>query len=60
MVEWSSIEKRLIAASADVKDGISSRVRCVKDGTVEIFHRRHPAKEAKCYHIRAARAFLEK
>jgi hypothetical protein len=59
-VEWSSIEKLLIAAGADVIEGSGSRVRFVKDGKVEIFHRPHPAKEAKRYQVRAARAFLEK
>ena len=31
-----------------------------KDGEVETFHRPHPAKEAKRYQVRAARAFLER
>jgi len=58
-VEWSAIEKLLIAAGAEVIEGNGSRVRFVKDGEVETFHRPHPAKEAKRYQVRAARAFLE-
>ena len=59
-VEWSAIEKLLIAAGAEVIEGSGSRVRFVKDGKVETFHRPHPAKEAKRYQVRAARAFLER
>jgi hypothetical protein len=59
-VEWSAIEKLLIAAGAKVIEGSGSRVRFVKDTEVETFHRPHPAKEAKRYQIRAARAFLER
>ena len=59
-VEWSAVEKLLIAAEADVIEGNGSRVRFVKDGEVETFHRRHPAQEAKRYQVRAARAFLER
>jgi len=59
-VEWAAIEKLLIAAGADVIEGNGSRVRFVKDNEGETFHRPHPAKEAKRYQVRAARAFLEK
>jgi hypothetical protein len=59
-VEWSAIEKLLVAAGADVIEGNGSRVRFVKDGEVETFHRPHPGKEAKRYQVRAARAFLER
>jgi len=59
-VEWSAIEKLLIAAGARVIEGNGSRVRFEKDGEVETFHRPHPAKEAKRYQVRAARAFLER
>ncbi|MDD9909136.1 MAG: type II toxin-antitoxin system HicA family toxin [Ahrensia sp.] len=37
-----------------------SRVRFVKDGEIETFHRPHPQKEAKRYQVRAARNFLER
>ena len=59
-VDWSAIEKLLIAAGARVIEGNGSRVRFEKDGEVETFHRPHPAKEAKRYQVRAARAFLER
>jgi len=59
-VEWSAVEKLLIAAGTRVIEGNGSRVRFDKDGEVETFHRPHPAKEAKRYQIRAARAFLER
>jgi hypothetical protein len=55
-----AIEKLLIAAGADIVEGNGSRVRFVKDGVVETFHRPHPAKEAKRYQVRSARTFLEK
>ena len=51
-VEWLAIERLLVAAGA--------QVRFEKDGEVETFHRPHPAKEAKRYQVRAARAFLER
>jgi hypothetical protein len=45
---------------AQVIEGRGSRLRFEKDGEVETFHRPHPAKEAKRYQVRAARAFLER
>lgn len=57
-VEWLAIERLL--AGAQVIEGRGSRVRFEKDGEVETFHRPHPAKEAKRYQVRAARAFLER
>ena len=59
-VEWLAIERLLVAAGAQVIEGRGSRVRFEKDGEVETFHRPHPAKEAKRYQVRAARAFLER
>ncbi len=59
-VKWAAIETLLIAAGARVIEGTGSRVRFEKDGEVETFHRPHPAKEAKRYQVRAARAFLER
>lgn len=59
-VEWAAVEKVLIAAGAEVIECNGSRVRIVKDGVIETFYRPHPAKEAKRYHVRAARAFLER
>ncbi len=57
-VEWAAIERLLIAAGCRVIEGEGSRVRFVFDGEVASFHRPHPAKEAKRYQVREARAFL--
>lgn len=57
-IEWSAIEKLLVAAGCQVIEGSGSRVRFVKDGMVETFHRPHPAREAKRYQVHAARAYL--
>lgn len=59
-IEWSAVERLLVAAGAQVIEGRGSRVRFEKGGEVETFHRPHPAKEAKRYQVRAARAFLER
>lgn len=59
-IEWSAVEHLLVAAGAQVIEGRGSRVRFEKDGEVETFHRPHPAKEAKRYQVRSARAFLER
>ena len=57
-VEWAAIEKLLAAVGCEVVEGSGSRVRFVKDGMVESFHRPHPEKEAKRYQVRAAREYL--
>lgn len=59
-IEWKAIESLLVAAGARIIEGSGSRVRFEKDGEIEIFHRPHPAKEAKRYQVRAARDFLER
>lgn len=59
-IEWAAIEALLLAAGARTIEGRGSRVRFEKDGEVETFHRPHPAKEAKRYQVRAARAFLKR
>ena len=59
-VRLSFASATLVAAGAQVIEGRGSRVRFEKDGEVETFHRPHPAKEAKRYQVRAARAFLER
>ena len=59
-IEWAAVEGLLIAAGARVIEGRRSRVRSERDGEVETFHRAHPAREARRYQIRAARAFLER
>lgn len=57
-VEWREVEALLIALGCRVVEGAGSRVRFDKDGETETFHRPHPAKEAKRYQLRAARAYL--
>ncbi len=57
-IVWVDIEGLLIAVGARVIEGRGSRVRFEKNGEIETFHRPHPAKEAKRYQVRAARAFL--
>ena len=59
-IEWTALERLLIAAGAQAIEGRGSRVRFEKDGEVETFHRPHPAKEAKRYQVRASRAFLKR
>ena len=56
--EWAAIESLLLAVGCKVIEGNGSRVRFEKGGEIESFHRPHPAKEAKRYQVRAARAFL--
>jgi hypothetical protein len=57
-IEWTAIESLLIAIGCRIIEGSGSRVRFVKDDKIEIFDRPHPAKEAKQYQVRAARAYL--
>lgn len=57
-VEWSAIESLLLAVGCQVIEGSGSRVRFVFGEMVATFHRPHPAKEAKRYQVRDARAFL--
>ncbi|HLS67968.1 MAG TPA: type II toxin-antitoxin system HicA family toxin [Kiloniellales bacterium] len=57
-IEWTAIESLLVASGCQIIEGSGSRVRFQKDSEVETFHRPHPAKEAKRYQVRAARAFL--
>ena len=59
-IEWAAVEGLLLAAGARMIEGRGSRVRFEKDGEIETFHRPHPAKEARRYQVRAARAFLER
>ena len=59
-IEWAAIEGLLLAAGARLIEGRGSRVRFERDGELDIFHRPHPAKEAKRYQVRDARDFLER
>ncbi|MEK6542650.1 MAG: type II toxin-antitoxin system HicA family toxin [Pseudomonadota bacterium] len=57
-IDWAAIESLLMAVGCRVIEGNGSRVRFEWDGMIETFHRPHPAKEAKQYQVRAARAYL--
>ncbi|CAN7185229.1 type II toxin-antitoxin system HicA family toxin [Pararhizobium sp. LjRoot255] len=57
-IDWADIESLLVAVGCTVIEGNGSRVRFSFATEVESFHRPHPAKEAKRYHVRAARDLL--
>lgn len=57
-LEWAAIESLLLAVGCRLIEGNGSRVRFERDGHVASFHRPHPAKEAKRYQVRDARAYL--
>jgi len=57
-IAWAATESLLVAAGCEIVEGRGSRVRFVKDGMIETFHRPHPAREAKKYQVRAARDYL--
>lgn len=57
-LEWAAIEALLKAVGCSAVEGNGSRVRFVKGDHVASFHRPHPAKEAKAYHVEQARDFL--
>ena len=59
-IEWAAIEGLLLAVGCELIEGSGSRVRFSHRSVVASFHRPHPAKEAKRYQVRDARAFLEK
>lgn len=58
-LEWSRIERLLIAVGCRVIEGRGSRVRFAHGTRIATFHRPHPAKESKPYQVEDARAFLE-
>ncbi len=57
-IAWADIESLLKSVGCAVIEGAGSRVRFDRAGETEIFHRPHPAKEAKRYQARAAREYL--
>jgi len=59
-IEWAAIESLLLSVGCTLIEGNGSRVRFECRGVIAAFHRPHPAKEAKRYQVRDARAFLEK
>jgi hypothetical protein len=55
---WAEIESLLLAVGCTLVEGSGSRIRFARDGMIASFHRPHPAKEAKRYQVREARAYL--
>jgi len=53
------IESLFVALGAQTIEGNGSRVSFELNGIIATFHRPHPAKEAKPYQVKDARAFLE-
>ena len=58
-IAWSDVENLLVAVGCKVIEGSGSRVRFECQCMVAMFHRPHPAKEAKAYQVKDARKFLE-
>lgn len=58
-LEWAKIEALLVAVGCQVIEGNGSRVKFAMNGEIAAFHRPHPAKEAKPYQVRDAKAYLE-
>ncbi len=59
-IRWAAVEALLLAVGCRVIEGAGSRVTFERDGVIASFHRPHPAKEARRYQVRDARAFLVK
>lgn len=57
-VEWTEIEKLLIALGAEVTEGRGSRVRIHLNAVRAVFHRPHPRKETDKGALRSMRRFL--
>ncbi len=57
-IKWTSIEKMLAAAGADISEGKGSRVRVYLNDVRAIFHRPHPEKETDKGAVKAVRRFL--
>ena len=59
-IAWVALESLLLSAGCDVIEVCGSRVRFVKDGNVQTFHRPHPEPNAKRYQVRDAREYLSR
>ncbi|MCY3552234.1 MAG: type II toxin-antitoxin system HicA family toxin [Candidatus Poribacteria bacterium] len=58
-LQWRRIEALFMALGATKKEGRGSIVTFKLKDEDALFHRPHPQKEAKRYHVRKAREFLE-
>ena len=59
-LQWRRIETLFMALGATKEEGHGSTVTFKLNGEHTTFHRPHPQKEAKRYHVRDARNFLKK
>jgi HicA toxin of bacterial toxin-antitoxin, len=60
-IDFSALEKLLIASGAEKIEGSGSRVAFIMpNGSKWEAHRPHPNKEAKRYQVESLREFLEK
>lgn len=59
-IAWADIESLFEAVGCEVIEGPGSAVSFKHENEIEFFHRPHPAKEAKRYQVRAAKAFLQR
>ena len=57
-LEWTDIEKLLLALGADLSEGRGSRVRVHLKGIRAVFHRPHPQKETEKGALKSMRRFL--
>ena len=57
---WADIEGLFMAVGCRVLEGDGSRARFEKNGVVAVFHRPHPANEARYYQVRDARDYFTK
>lgn len=59
-IEWTALERLLLAIGCIAIESGGSRVKFERDGLIAGFHRPHPAKEAKRYQVRDAREYMTK
>lgn len=59
-IEWTALERLLLAIGCIAIEGGGSRVKFERDGLIASFHRPHPAKQAKRYQVRDAREYMTK
>lgn len=57
-INWSDVEELMAALGAIIEEGKGSRGSFVLQKRVFRFHRPHPQKEAKLYHVRDLKKFL--
>lgn len=58
-VNWSDIEKLLLALEAELSEGRGSRVRIYLNNVRAVFHRPHPRNETDKGALKSMRRFLK-